>query len=794
MVFDRFVVLAPIRRPAGPDTWSGTDVPTQQRAEMEIYPAVPLNVPAWTDSLKRAATTASQLHHPHVTRLLDLRVTPQFTAAIWQNSGGERTLADELAQQPQRRFPFAAAARWLEQLAAALDFIHSHQTAHGALSLRRLSLTADGQLVLSHACVFNALREIALQCGTAWDAQDELPLLSPQRWDGAMVTPADDVYAFGGLAYWMLTGLPPFHEGDIAQQSRESPVTPIFLQTTPTGASIEDVPPGWQAFISACLAKHPTQRPTGLLNALRAAQPAPVVAPPPAPFASVTPPLPAAPEAGFSMPAVTAPPPPVPPTPPVPAPAAPVVYAPPPVPAPVFSPPAPPAPAIHTLPTPPAAAPPPPPPAPAPVTAAPILPTAPAAAVPTPVGEEQPDITEDAPTPAPPRTTKPAPAKKIEPVPASSNAKAPAVEEPKPAEKFDPYSRAHKKSPAGKPWLPFAAAGIAIALALGGYFWRDASIKNAVRAEIARKVAQADELAAADNESAAVQVLKDAQALAPQDTTIQDRIRSIEERALNRQFAAYLAELKANGRIERAAEADQLIAQTLIRDASNEPARALRLAIETARQKAEAAAKIAQQAEEARLAEQARLARLKDQESAAAKAEADAARRAMRIAQLKLQVLQADHVDKAPAARQALDELTLLVPTDAELPGLNARLVALTTPKPAPVEEKAAAPIASPTANTTPKVADVRVAAKLLRRNPPIYPPAMLRARRAGIVELSFTVEADGRVGDVEVLRATNKEFADAAVRAVKDYKFQPATLNGKPVAQRVQAPIEFNP
>ena len=76
---------------------------------------------------------------------------------------------------------------------------------------------------------------------------------------------------------------------------------------------------------------------------------------------------------------------------------------------------------------------------------------------------------------------------------------------------------------------------------------------------------------------------------------------------------------------------------------------------------------------------------------------------------------------------------------------------------------------------------------------PPFYP---LSARAKGIegkVELVFVVQADGAVSDVEVTDAfSGRIFVEAALRAVKQWRFKPGTKDGEPVATRVRLPLCF--
>lgn len=67
----------------------------------------------------------------------------------------------------------------------------------------------------------------------------------------------------------------------------------------------------------------------------------------------------------------------------------------------------------------------------------------------------------------------------------------------------------------------------------------------------------------------------------------------------------------------------------------------------------------------------------------------------------------------------------------------------------------------------------------LLNKVVPIYPPTFRTARVPGTVVLDATIHQDGTIGDVRVLQATNDQFAQAAVTAVKQWKYSPIPYEG---------------
>jgi len=75
----------------------------------------------------------------------------------------------------------------------------------------------------------------------------------------------------------------------------------------------------------------------------------------------------------------------------------------------------------------------------------------------------------------------------------------------------------------------------------------------------------------------------------------------------------------------------------------------------------------------------------------------------------------------------------------------------------------------------------------------PVYPESAMKRGIEGWIELTFTVQTNGSVNDVEVRNASPAGvFDDAAIRAVRGWRFEPAMHNGEKIAQRAMVRLRF--
>jgi protein TonB len=82
----------------------------------------------------------------------------------------------------------------------------------------------------------------------------------------------------------------------------------------------------------------------------------------------------------------------------------------------------------------------------------------------------------------------------------------------------------------------------------------------------------------------------------------------------------------------------------------------------------------------------------------------------------------------------------------------------------------------------------------LKRQTFPKYTSAALRAKIQGEVKIEAVVLADGTVGDVRIVQSLDKALGldEAAIAAVKQWIFDPGTLDAKPVPVLVTVMTEF--
>jgi len=146
-------------------------------------------------------------------------------------------------------------------------------------------------------------------------------------------------------------------------------------------------------------------------------------------------------------------------------------------------------------------------------------------------------------------------------------------------------------------------------------------------------------------------------------------------------------------------------------------------------------------------------------------------------------------------------------------PATNAASPAVPAPQPASVA--AAAPVSNVKEKPAPLLSaskrtplrtstdSVPASTTLLLEGGPIVPPKLVKSVRpnappdailgyvTGDVAVDATVDPSGRVSSVKVLSGP-ASLHKAAVKAVKQYRYEPATQNGKPVSAHVNVTIQF--
>ena len=107
----------------------------------------------------------------------------------------------------------------------------------------------------------------------------------------------------------------------------------------------------------------------------------------------------------------------------------------------------------------------------------------------------------------------------------------------------------------------------------------------------------------------------------------------------------------------------------------------------------------------------------------------------------------------------------------------------------------AAALILSACQTTAPKECTRKdiVPPKELRQPSVQYPPASQNDGEEGTVTLLLAVQTDGSISDIQIARSSGHPRLDAAaVRSLRQAKFQPATCHGKPIAVRIHQSFIF--
>ena len=80
----------------------------------------------------------------------------------------------------------------------------------------------------------------------------------------------------------------------------------------------------------------------------------------------------------------------------------------------------------------------------------------------------------------------------------------------------------------------------------------------------------------------------------------------------------------------------------------------------------------------------------------------------------------------------------------------------------------------------------------LVKEVKPQYTADAMRAKAQGAVTLECVVQPDGAVGEVRVTNALDPGLDQEAIKAVKQWRFEPGTKDGKPVPVLISLEMTF--
>ncbi|QBD81963.1 zinc-ribbon domain-containing protein [Ktedonosporobacter rubrisoli] len=167
-----------------------------------------MDMPTAVERFRREARYAHQLRHPNIVPVLNFGQDGSLLyLAMPLITGG--TLKGLL--KAERPLPTQQAQKYLEDLAAAIDAVHSHpqQIVHRDIKPSNLLIHQDdGRLMLADFGIARAMQNEKALTQRGWSLGTE-HYIAPEQEQGKAET-ASDIYAMGVVAYQIFTGLLPF--------------------------------------------------------------------------------------------------------------------------------------------------------------------------------------------------------------------------------------------------------------------------------------------------------------------------------------------------------------------------------------------------------------------------------------------------------------------------------------------------------------------------------------------------------------------------------------------------------
>jgi Tol biopolymer transport system component/tRNA A-37 threonylcarbamoyl transferase component Bud32 len=245
------------------EVYRAVDTRLNRTVAIKTLPEHLANDPERRARLQREARIVSSLNHPHICTLHDVGVQDDIHYLVMEHIDGE-TLEKRLERGP---LPLARALEYAIQIVDALDKAHRRGVIHRDLKPGNVMLTQSGVKLLDFGLAMRSAPSAAIALDdTAHDGSKgltaegaimgTLQYISPEQLEGRQPDARTDIFAFGALAYEMITGRTAFRASNQAQ------LVGAILKDDPAPIvdTVPQVSPRLAQTLARSLAKDPDER------------------------------------------------------------------------------------------------------------------------------------------------------------------------------------------------------------------------------------------------------------------------------------------------------------------------------------------------------------------------------------------------------------------------------------------------------------------------------------------------------------------------------------------------------
>jgi class 3 adenylate cyclase len=213
----------------------------------------PEDLAVYKERFFREARAAGQMMHPGIVTVHDIAEDAFGAPYLVLEYVEGKTLDVLIAPGGGERMEVAQCVDCATQVAEALNYAHDHGVVHRDIKPANILITPGGQAKIAD---FGVAKLVGTQYTQAGAILGTPAFMAPEQLTGGPVDARSDLFSFGVVLYWMLTGEKPFSGDTITA------ITYKVVHTAPLPARQlnPSLPADLDAVLARCLAKNASDR------------------------------------------------------------------------------------------------------------------------------------------------------------------------------------------------------------------------------------------------------------------------------------------------------------------------------------------------------------------------------------------------------------------------------------------------------------------------------------------------------------------------------------------------------